>query len=65
MLMFHFGNYALHTQCLTRIVKNNDILVTTQDYQSWDGEESENNDEWHNLDKFEPVIVGGKVTSVE
>lgn len=36
-----------------------------QRYQSWDGEESENNDEWHNLDKFEPVIVGGKVTSVE
>lgn len=29
MLMFHFENYALHTQCLTRIVKNNDILVTT------------------------------------
>ena len=46
MMMFTFGEYALHTQCLTRIIHENDILVTTLDYQNWDGEVDTNNDEW-------------------
>ena len=65
MMIFNFGDYSLHTQCLTRIIKNNDILVTTFDYQSWDGEESENNDEWYNLARFKAEIEGGKVLSAE
>ncbi len=34
MLMFDFENYAIHVQCLARIVKNNDLLFTTHDYRS-------------------------------
>ena len=45
MMMFSFEEYELHAQCLTRIMCENDILVTTLDYQSWDGEAEENNDE--------------------
>lgn len=65
MMMFDFGIYKLHTQCLTRIIKGNDILVTTLDYQSWDGEKDTNNDEWYFVDKFRDEIVGGVVVSVE
>ncbi|MDE7084253.1 MAG: hypothetical protein K2O81_03325 [Clostridia bacterium] len=65
MMVFSFERYSLHSQCLTRIIKNNDILVTTLDYQSWDGEITENNDEWFNLDKFKPEIEGGTVLSVK
>lgn len=64
MMVFHIERYALHAQCLTRIIKDGDILVTTADYQSWDGETSENNDEWHNLDKYRSEIIGGKVISI-
>ena len=38
MMMFSFEKYELHTQCLTRIISKKDVLVTTLDYQSWDGE---------------------------
>ena len=65
MLMFDFEQYALHVQCLTRIIKENDILLTTLDYQSWDGEHEENNDEYYNLARFKTKIEGGKVLSVE
>lgn len=69
MLMFNFENgetaYAFHVQCLARIIKNGDILVTTLDYQSWDGECEENNDEYYNLHKYISEIEGGKVVSVE
>lgn len=65
MLMFSFEDYVIHVQCLTRIVKKNDILVTTIDYQSWDGENPENNDERYNLEKYKPIILGGKVTSIK
>ncbi len=65
MLMFDFERYAIHAQCLTRIIKDNDILLTTLDYQSWDGEHEENNDEYYNLAKYKSEIEGGKVLSVE
>ena len=65
MMMFSFEKYELHTQCLTRIICNNDILVTTLDYQSWDGETEENNDEWYFVEQNRDKIVGGTVTSVK
>jgi len=65
MMMFVFEGYALHAQCLTRIIRDGDILVTTGDYQSWDGECSKNNDEWYFVEKYREEIVGGKVLSVE
>ena len=64
MMMFSFGEYELHTQCLTRIICENDVLVTTLDYQSWDGETEENNDEWYFVEQNRDKIVGGTVTSV-
>ena len=64
MMMFSFGKYELHVQCLTRIICENDILVTTLDYQSWDGEVEDNNDEWYFLEQHRAKIVGGIVTSV-
>ena len=64
MMMFSFGTYALHAQCLTRIICENDILVTTLDYQSWDGEAEENNDEWYFVERNRAKIVGGTVTFV-
>lgn len=65
MLMFNFEQYALHVLCLTRIIKDDDILLTTLDYQSWDGEHEENNDEYYNLSRYKSEIEGGKVLSVE
>ena len=65
MMMFSFGEFELHTQCLTRIVCENDVLVTTLDYQSWDGEIEENNDEWYFVKQNKDKIVGGTVTSVK
>ena len=69
MLMFTFGSndveYAIHAQCFTRIIKNDDILVTTFDWQSWDGKNEENNDYLYNLKKFKPDIEGGIVVLVE
>lgn len=65
MLTFNFEQYALHVQCFARIMKNNDILLTTFDYQSWDGEHEENNDEYYNLAKYKNEIEGGVVLSAE
>ena len=65
MMMFSFEKYELHAQCLTRIICDNDILVTTLDYQSWDGETEENNDEWYFVEQNRDKIVGGTVTSVK
>ena len=62
MMMFSFGEYELHAQCFTRIIRNNDILVTTLDYQSWDGEISTHNDGWFFLEQFKPQITGSIVS---
>ena len=64
MMMFSFEEFALHTQCLTRIISEEDILVTTLDYQNWDGEDDKNNDEWYFVEQYKESIVGGVVTSV-
>ncbi len=64
MMAFSFGDYALHTLCHTRIISDNDILVTTLDYQSWDRQEDKNNDEWYFVEQYRDKIEGGIVTSV-
>ena len=65
MMMFSFEEYELHTQCLTRIICENDILVTTLDYQNWDGETDTNNDERYFVEQYREKIIGGIVTSVK
>ena len=64
MMDFSFGDYALHALCHTRIISDNDILVTTLDYQSWDRQEDKNNDEWYFVEQYRDKIEGGIVTSV-
>ena len=64
MMCFSFEEYALHAQCLTRIIYKNDILVTTTDYYNCDGKVEENNDEWYFVGKYKAQIQGGIVKSV-
>ena len=65
MLDFCFSdNLVLHGLGLTRIFLNDDLIIPTMDYNSWDQEESKHNDEWFNTDKFRNQIIGGKVTSI-
>ena len=64
MMMFSFEEFALHAQCLTRIIREDDILVTTLDYQNRDGEDDKNNDEWYFVKQYKEGIIGGVVTSV-
>ena len=59
------GSLVLHVPGFGRIIKNDDILVTTFDYQTWDEAESTNNDEWYNMRRFNAEIVGGTVVSVK
>lgn len=66
MLELDFGKkHCLHALGCTRIIKNNDILVTTIDFQSWDREDPDHNDEWYNAKRFNDQIVGGTVTGIE
>ena len=62
--MLNFVNYKIHFQSFTRVIKNNDILLTTLDYQSWDKKEDKNNDEWYFLEKYKKEILNGIVIDV-
>lgn len=64
MMTFSFDDYAFHALGLTRIIKDNDILVTTLDYQNWDRKIDTNNDELYFVDKYRDKIEGGIVISV-
>ena len=46
------------------VIFDNDILVTTLDYQNWDRENDENNDESYFVKKYRDKIEGGVVISV-
>ena len=65
ILDFDFAPLVLHAMGCSRVIKNNDILVSTLDYQSWDSFESTHNDEWFNVKKFNSEIIDGTVTSVK
>ena len=66
MLCFEFDNsLIIHANGFCRVIKNGDLLITTYDYQSWDGEDSTHNDEWVNTEQFKTEIIGGFVTCVE
>ena len=66
ILEFAFSDtdLVLHAMGLTRVIKNGEILITSFDYQSWDGENSENNDLLINLNDHKDDIIGGTVVSV-
>ena len=66
MLCFEFDNsLIIHANGFCRVIKNGDLLITTYDYQSWDGEDSTHNDEWVNAEHFKPEIIGGLVNCIE
>ena len=58
------GGFVLHAMGCSRVVQDNDILVTTIDYLSWDEKESTNNDEWYNMSCFRDRVIGGTAVSV-
>ena len=64
MIILNFDNVGIHCQQFTRVSKNNDILFTTLDYQSWDEEVDTNNDEKYFFDKYRNEIINGIVTKV-
>ena len=65
MLMFAFGDISLHSQCFTRIMLKERVLLTTLDYHNWDGETDTNNDEWYNLSRYKNSIINNKVVKAE
>ena len=65
MMCFDFGNMSLHASSFTRVLKNNEVLVTTLDYQSWDGLVDTNNDLWRNVDQFKHGMIGNKIEWIE
>ena len=65
MMIFSFGNIAIHSQCFTRIMHKNQILLTTLDYQNWDEVDDKNNDEWYNLSLHKNLIINNKVIKAE
>lgn len=64
LMSLSFEEYAFHALGLTRIIYGNDILVTTIDYLSWDGETDTNNDERYFVEQYRDKIIGGTVVSV-
>ncbi len=65
MMMLSFGNIAVHSQCFTRIMHRNQILLTTLDYQNRDEVDDSNNDEWYNLSLHKDLIINNKVIQTE
>lgn len=66
ILDFGFSDdLVLHAMGCTRVVRGSDILLTTCDYQSWDGEVSTNNDEWWNMTQYRAEMIGGTVLTAE
>lgn len=64
MIILNFGNIGIHCQQFTRVSKNDDILFTTLDYQSWDEKVDTNNDEKYFFDKYRNEIIGGAVVRI-
>ncbi len=64
MIQLDFGKCNIHCQTFARIKKENDILFTTYDYQSWDEKEDVNNDEWYFFNKYKKEIINGVVVKV-
>ena len=65
ILILRFGEYEIHVSCFARILHNGKILLTTQDYQSWDEKDHKHNDMYLNIAKYGETLIGQKVRSVE
>ena len=65
IMILRFGEYEIHVSCFARIIHNGKILLTTQDYQSWDKKDHKNNDMYLNIAKHGATLIGQTVRSVE
>lgn len=65
ILIFRFGEYEIHADCFTRIVRRGRILLTSLDYQSWDGTDYAHNDMYTNIAVHGGDLIGQTVQSVE
>lgn len=65
ILILRFGEYEIHVSCFARILHNGEILLTTQDYQSWNEKDHKHNDMYLNIAKHGESIIGQKVQAVE
>lgn len=65
MMMFLFDNIAVHSQCFTRIMRKEQILLTTLDYQNRDETDDKNNDEWYNLSLHKNLIINNRVSRTQ
>ena len=65
ILILRFGEYEIHVSCFARIIHDGKILLTTQDYQSWDEKDHKQNDMYLNIAKYGEALIGQKVRSVE
>jgi len=64
LLEFVFeADLVLHAAGFSRVFADDEILITTADYQSWDGIDSRHNDEWVNMAAHRERIAGGRVVS--
>lgn len=52
ILRLRFGEYEIHACCFARIIKGQDIIVTTQDYENWNEVEYRHNDMYYNIAKI-------------
>ena len=65
VLILRFGEYEIHVRCFARILHSGKILLTTQDYQSWDKKDHKHNDMYLNIAKHGETLIGQTVRSVE
>ena len=65
ILILRFGEYEIHVSCFARILHNGKILLTTQDYQSWDEKDHKHNDMYLNIAKYGEILIGQTVRSVD
>jgi len=65
IMILRFGEYEIHVSCFARIIHSGKILLTTQDYQSWDEKDHKHNDMYLNIAKHGAMLIGQTVRSVE
>ena len=65
MMCFNFGEMSFHAQGFTRVLQNDEVLVTTLDYQHWDEVDDKNNDEWLNMNQCKNVIINNKIERID
>lgn len=65
ILKLRFGEYEIHVSCFARILLDDQILLTTEDYRSWDEKDYKHNDMYLNIAKHGASLIGHRVRAVE